>query len=134
MLSKYRDPPPGSTLEFLLREERDALLSRVCDNVREKACPSPKDVAMTSGEFRACRAVRNHRGVIRSDDDGAIFYSKPSRDWSATTPPDVFLAPRDARCSVIAEVDNAANAAHLASVMRTTSSECVLVRRTSILI
>ena len=112
VLTKYKDPPPGETLQFLLQQRRDTLLTRVREHIRHDSWPSAKDVTMTGDEFRTYHALRRHLTVLGADDDGILLYQNLSRDWTATALPGAYVVPRDARCSVIAEAHNAVTGSH----------------------
>ena len=106
VIARYADPSPDATLEDLLDQKSDPTIQRVIAAVTSKTWPPRHELANASPEFRCYHAKA--RQLLMYGDILAYRRAPLLNECS------VQVAPRIARCSIIAECHNAASAGHFA--------------------
>ena len=107
VLGRYGVVPYGASLDDLLDQSKDSLLTEVIAAVRSKTWPVPALLPLQSAEFRAYHARRNVLTIVSDILYLKSFHHKTSRVL-------LLIVPRIARSSVIAECHDATSAAHFA--------------------
>ena len=107
VLARYGTVPPNASLDELLNQSKDSLLTDVIAAVTTKTWPTPALLPLQSAEFRAYHARRN---ILKIESNNLYLSSFHHGD----TPILLLIVPRIARSSVIAECHDATSAAHFA--------------------
>ena len=107
VLARYKPAPEEASLDDLLDQSKDDLLTSVISAVRLAVWPQPSALAMECPEFRAYHARR--KLLVLQSDQLYLQYMHHGQ-----VPALLLVVPRVARCSVISECHDSTTSAHFA--------------------